>query len=467
MHNDPVIEVQELKIGKHRRTPLSLPQALMCLCGGRTTKSILMLGGGNILAHAISLLAMPVASRLYSPADFGCAAVYAAMTGLVVLVACGRYEMAIPLPKNRHTGLSLVVLCLGLATATAVCAAAFLWFQGSKVLVWFASESALPYLWILPPAVLGASAYQILTQWNIRERAYARIAATKFTQVASEVAVMLGIGFTMAGPLGLLLADLAKRGTGVLSLSRPLWREYGELQAKKTMRECLETAKHYRRFPLLSAPSALLNATGLLVPPLILARLYGTEISGVFSLSQRVLLIPMALAGTAVSQVFVGEAAKLLHERPSQLPELFRSVVLRMALLGLPLLVLAPAFPTLFYVCFGAQWRQAGTFATILSVPTVLQLAVSPISGVSFLTQRQDIQLRLDALRALAVVAGFYVPFLLQLPPVAAITCFAGLMSLTHCISLAAYRNIVYQAMPHDEDQSGGGRQQRGQTSSM
>ena len=58
-----------------------------------------VLVGGTAFAQAIAVLALPLLTRLYTPDDFSVLAVYAALLGIISVVACLRLEIAIPMPN--------------------------------------------------------------------------------------------------------------------------------------------------------------------------------------------------------------------------------------------------------------------------------------------------------------------------------------------------------------------------------
>jgi len=79
------------------------------------------------------MAAMPIASRMYRPEEFGLAAVYLAGVGLMIVIANGRYEVAIPMPQDDRAGLSLVIVCLVLSLGVTAIAAVAIWWFGDPL----------------------------------------------------------------------------------------------------------------------------------------------------------------------------------------------------------------------------------------------------------------------------------------------------------------------------------------------
>jgi len=73
-------------------------------------KSVLALVGGTTLAQALSFLFSPIQTRLFSPEVFGELSVFTSITGIVGIIICLRYELAIVLPKDDDEGFALLLL---------------------------------------------------------------------------------------------------------------------------------------------------------------------------------------------------------------------------------------------------------------------------------------------------------------------------------------------------------------------
>ena len=87
-------------------------------------KSTGVLVGGTAFAQALTILVLPILTRLYTPDDFSLLAVYTAILAIVSSVACLRFEIAIPLPSSDDVAIRLV--CLALLSVVAVTGASLI-----------------------------------------------------------------------------------------------------------------------------------------------------------------------------------------------------------------------------------------------------------------------------------------------------------------------------------------------------
>lgn len=368
-------------------------------------RNLASLAGATGVAQAAVVIISPILTRLYVPADFGAYGAAVSVIAVVAVVACLRYEQAIPLPDSSETAASLIVLCLGLATGTTVITGIVLALQGDRI----AAELGIPAIGnLFAPMVLalfGGSVYMTMASWAIRVAAFNDLARTRVTQAGGLVALQLGLGIVRAGATGLLLGDAAGRSAGTWRLARMFWRSEARAVRGVGMRSIRAAAVRYRRFPLLSSPSAILDIVAIQAPTLFLLALFGTTVTGWFVLASRIATFPNALAAASIGPVFLAESARQRREEPAALKATFEAAIKRLVLLGIgPTLLLAVGCPLLFPTIFGRTWADAGLYAAILTPMFFAQLVTSPVSGILIVLERQDLHLARE-LVSIAVLA--------------------------------------------------------------
>lgn len=406
-------------------------------------RSVVTLVGGGALAQALAVITSPINSRLYAPEDYGMAAVFGSVVGMLLLLGTFRYEMAITLPADEEKARDLLFLCLGLGALSAVVTAVLTWLAGGWLFNRFGAPRLYRYWWMVPAAVLGGACYQPLNYWALRHRAYRNLARTRFTQSLSGAVTTIGFGLWHRDPLGLLLGGLMSSCAGVIRLSRGAFQVNPVTRPGPLLSRLRAVASEYFRFAAFTCGAGLLNSVGTMVPPVIISALYGEAVTGSFGFALRLVGLPVALIGTAVSQVFLAEASQLVRERPAELPAFFRKVTRKMGLLSGGVLLLGVVSIPLFPVVFGARWGTAGLFAGMMSTYCAAQIVVSPISTISIILRRQDVQFALDALRAVVVVLALWLPGKLGGSGYVAIGCFSLAMLSLYGVYYLAYSRLA------------------------
>jgi O-antigen/teichoic acid export membrane protein len=222
------------------------------------------------------------------------------------------------------------------------------------------------------------------------------------------------------GPGGLLAGFGLGQLAAAVSLSRGAGITRSLARAALGSRSLLHAAKRYRRFPLLLAPSGLINMLGLQAPVLLMAYWYGASVAGWLGMTQRVLAIPMVLIGSAIGMVYMSELSRVWRASPEQARELFTRSTKSLTLIGLPIAVgLIVLGPWLFSLVFGDQWVESGQYAQALALALAAQLVVSPLSQTLIVTEHQGLQLSWDALRLLLTAGTIFGGHILGASPLA------------------------------------------------
>lgn len=363
--------------------------------GGTFGHNVVRLASGTAIGQLLLFLAVPVLTRLYTPADYGALAVYSSTLTVLVVLASLRYEAAIPLPQDEDTAASLLTLTFMLLLAMALLVSLLVWIAGDEFFVAMKVPALVPYRWLIPLGFIGAGVYQAVSYWAIRHREFGRVARTKLTQGLGQVVAQVGLGVAGVGAPGLLMGDVVGRVAGGGGLALLALRGYR--RARVTRASIVAAASRYRRFPLLTTWSGLLNVGSLQLPSVLFSASFGAAAAGRYALSFKMLVLPTMLVGQAVGQVFLSRAATLARE-PERLRQLTERTALTLFACGLPVFgALALAGPQLFAVLMGDEWDAAGRYAQLLAPWFAVWLVSSPISGLLSVREWQGSALTFSA----------------------------------------------------------------------
>jgi O-antigen/teichoic acid export membrane protein len=368
-------------------------------------RGFLAILGGTAGGQLIGLLISPLLSRVYSPTDFGIFIVIFALSSTLGTIAALRFELAVPLAVSEGEAHSLVMLGFVCSAATAVVGSAVVLAFGERLTSFLHRPELMPWLRFVPLLAALLAVFMVLNQLAVRHRRYAAIGRRSLWQSGVMVTTQSATGLAGLQPGGLMLGMAVGQAAGVLSLlpgaglGSPVGREARKWHSVK------RALRRYRRFPLVLAPSGLINVLGLQLPVLVLAYAYGSEVAGWLGLAQRVVGIPVTILGTAIAQVYLGELAEMRRGGFPRAASLFDRTTRQLLLASAPIaLVLLLLGPTAFTWVFGAPWRTSGEYAQALALGLAAQLVAAPLSQTLIAFQRPYLQLSWDLGRL--VVAG-------------------------------------------------------------
>jgi len=354
---------------------------------------VFKLAGSTTVGQVIVVLASPILARLYAPEAFGTAGVFASILAIVTVVVCLRYERAIMLPREEEKSAQLAVGSLGIAAFVTALTIVGVVLWGEVIGDWLNAPELVPHLWLLPLAVLAIGVGLVLRYWNTRKKEFGLLSVAQVAKSATAQASALGAGLLQfSGPGPLIGSATAGWIVSSTLLGLRVSPQDRKLLSQVRWRSILASLKRYRKFPLASMWSGLLSTQAQQVPILLLSALFSQQVVGYYSLSVRVVALPAAVIGQAVSQVFLQRASVAQHE--GTLHVTVQSTFQRLVSLGLfPLLLLGLLGREVFVVVMGPQWTEAGMYTQILSIWQFFVFMSVPLSTVFTVLERQGAML--------------------------------------------------------------------------
>ncbi|MGH8308684.1 MAG: hypothetical protein ACRETX_02685, partial [Steroidobacteraceae bacterium] len=286
---------------------------------GGIARQILTLGVGTAIGQAVVLLASPVWSRLYEPADFGRLGLVLSFLSAASVAVGLRYDLAIPLARDRNESIRLLLLCLllavpaaaiGGAVFAALCVTGALGFDA--VPVWSAG--------IVAALLAVTAAFTALRFWHVRFSGFACISRSLIGQGIARALTPILLAPLHLGWFGLVAGEAAGRLIGVRKLALPVLSAVVAAARTTTRAELLESMRRFRQYPRVFLPSSILDALAAAIALPVFVLLFGIDVGGQFLLAQQIVLVPAALLSASLSDVYHVRFVESAKERPDHLP---------------------------------------------------------------------------------------------------------------------------------------------------
>lgn len=345
----------------------------------------LMMGTG--IAQALTIAMSPILTRIFTPEDFGLLALYGALVATISVVATLRYELAIVQPKEEEDALALLLLSLLISSSLAIILFVVVFLFNNKIAQALNNPDIAPWLYLLPFSIVITGFYQAFNYFATRRQKYRAISTAQVSQSIGGVSSQLALGAVpVSGALilgqfiGVLIAVLV-----LIKKALP----YGIGNLMQTSRQRLiSNAKRYDKLPKFSALGAFADSASVQMPIFILTRFFASSATGMFSLTFRVLNLPMTLMSQALSQVFFQKIASMQHGSPHLIRVQFLKLFFILILMMVPFtMVIWFLGEPLFAFVFGEPWREAGNIAGVLVFAVAIRFPVSSLSAVLALEQ--------------------------------------------------------------------------------
>lgn len=234
-------------------------------------RSTALVLAGTLLAQVVSIISLPVLSRLYSPAEIGVFQVLtSAMATLLPLISL-KYEFAILSERrDRHVAL-LIVFCIvfGLVASALVPITAMI----SRSLGW--EVGPIWTGWLIVALLMGGGVFQTSWQVAVRDSRHLSMAAAKPLQsLVFNLTAILGGVFGTATATILVFGDILSRFSSSAVALRFSDLSGGNVLSKGRAGVLAKLLCKYRKYPTFSAPSGVVGAFASSLPVFWLAASY-------------------------------------------------------------------------------------------------------------------------------------------------------------------------------------------------
>lgn len=340
-------------------------------------RSLGFLVSGTVFSQGLQFAASLLLARLYTPQEFGQYASVLAIATVLGTILAFSYPTAIPLAEDDEESRVVAWLSICLATTaasliTVVLVAGVL--LGVEVMGW---RPGWQHVLFVPLTASAIAAWGTLQFRQSRLSAFHRVALATSSGATAQVGMQIGLGWLGVGAPGLSAGYLSGRLVNVAALVKG-----ARLGKPPEFSRLRQAGARWSDMPRWQLPTTVMNLLGTTALTPWVARQYGLDTAGSFAFAFQMLSVPAALVGQAVATILfprLAEADRGAGIRPEAV-ERYARLLFSVALpVFLPVLVLGP---DLFAVVFGANWKEAGSIAAILSPYLAFTLVSSALSSI-------------------------------------------------------------------------------------
>lgn len=331
------------------------------------------------MAKLAPLLVSPFLTRLYSPGDFGLAAVFIAILSSLSPIICGKYEVAMVLPKSNSDSKNLLGISIAFAVIISLTSLFLLVLFKEYILMLLGATGLENWIYLLPLMLLVTGSMSSMIYYANRCEDYGRMAKVKIINSLVIAVTSVAFGLFDASFFGLLVGYLL--GT-LLSNFYLFFIYHSDL-----IPYLLQWGKHkvvlmkkYREFPIYNATTALLAGFREAMPIFFLSNYYSGAVVGYYALLMRVADTPLSFIAASVSEVNLKKTADLVNKQNDLRSHLLKLTLSLSAIVLLPAIILTIFSPTIFSYVFGEEWRESGVYLQILMPALALRFVASTLA---------------------------------------------------------------------------------------
>ncbi|WNS74825.1 oligosaccharide flippase family protein [Bacillus sp. DTU_2020_1000418_1_SI_GHA_SEK_038] len=350
-------------------------------------KNILTLFTGTAIAQFLPVAITPILTRMYGPNEFGILALYMAIISILSVISTGRYELAIMIPKKDYEAINIAGVAAYINVTISILLFLLLLVFGEKLSSFFGVKALGFWVYFIPLSLVILGFYEIIYYWLNRRKMYKDMSVNKVIQQAGIGTANISIGYVNNG-IGLILGTLIGQLFALLLIVKKLFIKEKDFINKISKKDMVHQAKRFINFPKFFMFAHTLNVSSRNLAQILFSSFFNSVTVGYFTLTQRVLGLPVSLIGSAISDVFRQEASVDLLTKGNCKELYIKTFKLLFLLAIIPFTVLYFISPWLFSFVFGAEWRVAGEYARLMMPMLFFQFITSPLSTLSVILEK-------------------------------------------------------------------------------
>ncbi len=374
------------------------------------TKNIFILVSGGTIAQVIPLLAEPILSRVFTPEEFGVFEIYAALVTILGIIGTARYEMAVILPRTENKAVNVLGLTLVIGAAFSLVILLLFYLASDWVLSVIPAEHFSPYLFYVPVGIFLFTINRGMIQWHMRQKQMKAISYSKITESSTKAGSSILLGTMNFSTLGLIWGQL----TGLFFAAVYMFGKFLRSDRKKSkflsMSQMFSQARKYSEFPKINVPIALSEALQISGAIFLFSFYFDNSTVGEFSKALRILLIPIFLISTPISQAFYQKASRDYLNGRDISADLRRIVFNLLKWSVLPMIAFVFISPWLFGFALGPLWVASGEYARFLVFWLFLRYLTLPAAMIPLIIDRQRIFLLFNLIGNAIMIASIVIP---------------------------------------------------------
>jgi len=342
----------------------------------RYALNFLSIASSTLIAQIIAFVGSIFLARLYNSEAFGYFSIFSSTISILSIISSLRYEFAIPLPNNTFDSIRVfqavfvISVCISFASFFVITFLLFINVIDNKQL----------YTFLYPILIIINSQTISLNILNNKIGTYKKTAFGKIfvSMVSFLISFTLASYFKNTGLIiGTFFGQLFLNIYLFQILPKPIKSILFSRFSKYSIRKIIIK---YASLPKYNLLPATLNNIASQFPNYTLSGLFGMHYVGLFFFSQRLVMLPVSLIGTALNDVIFQKA---IEKKNSKLP--LRDFALKnfyfLLIFGLFFLFSIYFLTDIFIpMFFGKKWFDAILVCKILAVSSSIKLIVSPLT---------------------------------------------------------------------------------------
>lgn len=369
--------------------------------------SALKVGSGQLISQALSLISVPILSRVYSESAYGDRAILISTAAIIINLSTMGLNSAIMKPAEDNEAkkvLTTAVLTNFIISTVVVLICASLEnvfhlfdITGSYLL-------SMVLLWLYMVLYMTQMLIAIYTN---RRGKYNKLFVNPIIGAVANFVLSIPLGLLGWGYEGFIISTIIVQIILIIHMS---WKDI-PFYLNYRIKDFIYVLRTYKDYIFFQYPSNFINNLATEYPTQFLGGNFTSNELGYYSMCLNILKYPIRLVATPISNVYFKTASEYYREGKNLAD--FTFVLIRRILIFsiIPVSLCCFFSEKIFAFALGNNWASAGTIASIKAIEFVMLFCVDCVSYCRVCLGKQKSNLIFSIIKLLSIVVFAYVGF--------------------------------------------------------
>lgn len=382
-----------------------LQQLMNQIKKSRLLKNVTKISSGTLIGQLISVVTVPVFTRIYGAEILGVWAFLNAIylfvnsfsdLGLTFSIMTEKEEEK---RERTYTVITSIVMIISIVVSLII---------GIIYTTIKTNDTGLNIIFLVVYsliAIFTLQQTQVCYTWLNKKEKYSVLMKNPIINNLTFAIFGIGLGLIGFKQYGYFVGWLLGQVITLIHMKKNLpkksfcfeWTEY-----KTLFKENIQFLKY-------QLPANIVNVFKNQLPTFLIERFFGTTILGYYSIAAKVLNIPVVLLGNAVGRVFFQESSNMVAEGKAIGDFTYKSMKSMMKVGILPMIALVGFGKLVIVVFLGKDWAIAGDMLSIVAFQSYFIFLTASVQGISINLKKQNYVRNMYIAQAITIFIAFVI----------------------------------------------------------
>ncbi|WP_078429780.1 oligosaccharide flippase family protein [Alkalihalobacterium alkalinitrilicum] len=349
-----------------------------------TRKNILKLSSGTGIGFIISLVTLPIITRIYGAEIIGIWALFTSMAIIINALSDLGLTNTIMVEdeddvERNYKIITTISAISSIVISSLVTLFYFLYFNSIDMNIIF-------FYFTLVIIVFTTQQIQICYTWLNRKNNYNVLMKNPLINNSLNGLLSIVFGFFGFITYGYFIANMIGQVVTLIHMKRNLPRGMFSFNYK----DFIEVINVNKKFVVYQTPTNILGTIKSQLPILLIQMFWGTQMVGYYSISIRLLQMPSSLLGSAIGRIFFQTTSSMKREDKPIGQYVYNNIRRIMNIAILPIAMLISLGDIIIIVFLGPEWEVAGNLVRILALYFFFGFIITSTRGLAITLDRQN-----------------------------------------------------------------------------